>query len=969
MTFAVGSLVRARGREWVVLPDSTDDLLMLRPLGGADDEVTGVYVPLEPVAPALFDLPDPTKVGDYRSSRLLRDALRLGFRSSAGPFRSFGRLAVEPRPYQLVPLLMALKLDPVRLLIADDVGIGKTVEAALIARELLDRGEVSRLAVLCPPQLAEQWQAELQSKFNLPAELVLPGTAARLERGLGLGQSLFDVYPFVIVSTDFIKSDRRRDEFLRTCPELVIVDEAHTCAYGAERGRHQRHELLKGLVKRPDRHLLLVTATPHSGKEEAFRSLLGLLNPTFESLPEDLTGPARERERRQLAAHFVQRRRADVEHFMQAETPFPRREEREETYKLSADYKRLFERVLAYARETVRDASGTQFRQRVRWWSALALLRSLASSPAAAAATLRNRAATVDADSVEAVDEIGQRTVLDLVEADSAEGSDVVPGMEPAGEEPDEAGAGEGSLSRRRLLAMARDAQALMGLEAGDEKLVKAEKLIRGLVKDGFHPIVFCRFIPTAEYLAAELRKALPKGVEVAAVTGLLPPAEREARVAELAQADRRVLVCTDCLSEGINLQEAFDAVMHYDLSWNPTRHEQREGRVDRYGQPLPVVRTLLYYGVDNQIDGVVLDVLLRKHRAIRSSLGISVPVPADTSQVLEAVFEGLLLREQGGAAAQYLPGFEAYMKPKKDELFGQWEAASDREKRSRTMFAQEGIKADEVAREFNAAQAAIGSGVDLASFVTEVVQASGGVVSPLQPQGATVPSLWAARDQRPAGVRLSLAETPMALRDLVRDYADSQAELAARFELPLAAGQVHLTRTHPVVEGLATHVMDTALDPLSESVARRCGAIRTRQVHKRTTLLLLRARYHLTRSGTTALGETPLLAEDCLSVAFAGAPDQAEWLDDPALVERLLAATPDGNIQPEPAITFVRRVIEGFDHLRPRLDQIVVERGEALLAAHQRVRSAAKVTGVRYRVEPQVPADVLGIYIFLPAG
>src|SRR5581483_10418027 len=113
-------------------------------------------------------------VGDHRSCRLLRDAVRLGFRSSAGPFRSFGRIAVDPRPYQLVPLLMALRLDPVRLLIADDVGIGKTIEACLIARELLDRAEIRRLAVLCPPQLAEQWQRELAAKFHIDAELVLP---------------------------------------------------------------------------------------------------------------------------------------------------------------------------------------------------------------------------------------------------------------------------------------------------------------------------------------------------------------------------------------------------------------------------------------------------------------------------------------------------------------------------------------------------------------------------------------------------------------------------------------------------------------------------------------------------------------------------------------------------------------------------------------------------------------------------
>src|SRR5438067_2981394 len=225
MSFAVGALVKARGREWVVLPGSDEQMLVLRPLGGTEDEVTGIYVPLERVDPAHFDLPHPAQLGDFRSARLLRDALRLGFRSSAGPFRSFGHIAVEPRPYQFVPLLMALKLDPVRLLIADDVGIGKTIEAGLVARELLDQGDASRLAVLCPPHLAEQWHAELKSKFHIEAELVLPSTAPRLERDCKLGQTLFELHPYVIVSMDYIKSDRRRAEFLRTCPELVIVDE------------------------------------------------------------------------------------------------------------------------------------------------------------------------------------------------------------------------------------------------------------------------------------------------------------------------------------------------------------------------------------------------------------------------------------------------------------------------------------------------------------------------------------------------------------------------------------------------------------------------------------------------------------------------------------------------------------------------------------------------------------------------
>jgi hypothetical protein len=182
MSYAIGSLVKARGREWVVLPDSEEDLLVLRPLGGTEDEVTGIYLPLQSVEPATFDLPDPTRSGDHRTSRLLRDAVRLGFRSSAGPFRSFARIAVEPRPYQLVPLILALRMDPVRVLISDDVGIGKTIEAGLIARELLDRREASCLAVLCPPQLAAQWQAELRDKFHIDAVQVLPSTVRRLER-------------------------------------------------------------------------------------------------------------------------------------------------------------------------------------------------------------------------------------------------------------------------------------------------------------------------------------------------------------------------------------------------------------------------------------------------------------------------------------------------------------------------------------------------------------------------------------------------------------------------------------------------------------------------------------------------------------------------------------------------------------------------------------------------------------------
>jgi superfamily II DNA or RNA helicase len=909
------------------LPESSDDLLILRPLGGTDDEVTGIYRPLEAVEPAQFALPDPARLGDHRSSKLLRDAVRLGFRSSAGPFRSFGRIAIEPRPYQLVPLLMALKLDPVRMLIADDVGIGKTVEAALIARELLDRGEVRRLAVLCPPPLAEQWQTELRDKFHIDAELVLPGTATRLERGLGLNESLFDRHPFVIVSTDFIKSDKRRDEFLRTCPEMVIVDEAHTCAWTGQgrTSRHQRHQLVSGLAKHPDRHLILVTATPHSGNENGFRSLLTLLDPGFADLPDNLGGDENRRHRERVAAHLVQRRRGDIESYLDTSTPFPKREDSEATYTLSPEYRALFERVLDYAHEMVNDPATDRRHQRVQWWSVLALLRSLASSPAAAAATLRNRAATLDTETPEEADEIGRRSVMDLVEDESAEAIDLAPGSDA------EAADDEVAKNRRRLRDMARAADALRG-PMKDLKLKGAIEHVRTLLAGGFRPIVFCRFVPTAEYVAEALRAEL-SGVEVQAVTGQLTPADREQRVEELGKAERRVLVATDCLSEGINLQEQFDAVVHYDLSWNPTRHEQREGRVDRYGQPSPVVRALTWYGRDNHIDAVVLEVLLRKHKKIRTSLGISVPVPGNTEDLMEAVLSSMLRRKR--RADQLTLEFM----PEQQQLFADWEASAEREKRSRTLFAQHTIKVEEVRHELEAARAAVGSGADVAEFTREALSAAGASIT------------------RNGAIHVDLGEAPRALRDLM-----PASRFRGRFELPVKPGELHLSRTHPVVESLATWVLDAALDSAPEAIAKRCGIIRTGGVSRRTTLLLLRFRFHL----TSLRQPEPLLAEECRLLAFSGPVQSPDWLPN-EVAEPLLGYKPDVNIEPDLASEMLRKVIEGAPSLVPQIEATAKHRAGELLRAHRRVRTAAKATRIEHKVEFQPPADILGVYVYLP--
>lgn len=936
MNFTPGALVKTRGREWVVLPESSDELLILRPLGGTDEEVAGVYLHLETVEPAHFGLPDPGEIGDYRSCHLLREAVRIGFRNSAGPFRSFGKLAVQPRSYQLVPLLMALKLDPVRMLIADDVGIGKTIETLLIVREMLDSGDIRRFTVLCPSHLAEQWQSELSEKFNLDAALVLPGTVRKLESRCSYGESVFDRYPFTVVSVDYIKSERHRNDFKRACPEMVIVDEAHGCAWGGagHRGRHQRHALIKDLSSDTGRHMILVTATPHSGKEEAFRSLLTFLRPDFSELPEVLTGKENEQHRRELARHFVQRTRGDIVQYLDERTLFPERLEKEESYHLHPDYKQFFNRVLAYTRESV-TSRHQDHRYRVRYWSALALLRALASSPAAAAATLRTRAGVVDTENVEEADEIGRRTVLDMDLEAGDEALDVIPGSDI------DKFADDPTRERRKLLEFARDAERLTGQK--DLKLQKTAELVKDLLKEGFKPIIFCRFINTAEYVASQLNDLLPNKVEIACVTGLLPPAEREERVRQLADSDPRVLVCTDCLSEGINLQDWFNAVLHYDLSWNPMRHEQRSGRVDRFGQRSGTVNIVTYYGADNVIDVKVLEVLLRKHRTIRSSLGISVPVPARTNEIIEALVESLL-SNQGQGDQMILGGFEEYMARAGNDLFRDWEEASEREKRSRTMFAQETIKPDVVDAQLRKARASLGSQEDTRTFFIQAVETFNGRLTGNDPYS------------------VNLQETSRALRDNL----GCPETFRAGFEFPPKDDVVYLSRTHPFVENLASFVLDSALDPVPGTKARRCGAIRTNGVATRTTLLLIRFRYHLTQDDTS--GSRTFLAEDSQLMAFEGDPGNPRWLST-VDSEKLIHLKPDANIPTDQARHFVQLVLDRYDALRGPIEEQAGQRAGQLLEMHQEVRSAARMSKVRYTVEPKLPVDVIGVYVYLPAG
>ncbi|NYH50446.1 superfamily II DNA or RNA helicase [Nocardiopsis arvandica] len=996
-TYAPGSLVSARGREWVVLPESAKDMLVLRPLGGGDDDVAALFPAFEKVAAAQFAKPTPDDLGNAQAAGLLRSALRIGFRSGAGPFRSLAGIAVQPRAYQLVPLLMALRQQTVRMLISDDVGIGKTIEAGLIASELLAQGEAGGLAVLCSPALAEQWQEELRSKFGIDAELVLSSTVSRLERGLDLGQSLFDKHKHVIISTDFIKSTRHRDDFVRHCPDLVIVDEAHTCVSADDVTSKQnqlRYELLQKVSADAERHLLLVTATPHSGKESAFRNLLGLVKP--EMATADLDTDAG---RKLLARHFVQRKRADVRQYLTREsdgladdslaetTAFPSdREFTEQPYKLSPAYRELLEDAIAYASERVQQAKGQNRRDaRIAWWSAIALLRSMVSSPRAAAKTLTTRSAAAAAQTPEEADALGAPLIRDAADIDSLEGMDTAPGAETE----DGAGGRGSGAPKDRLLELAERAEQLEGPE-GDLKLKALITYLNGLLADGYNPIVFCRYIDTAEYVAAHLSgEKDPKGkspinkggkngwkATVKAVTGKLSPQQRVERIDELAEeaADaagaegqagtRRVLVATDCLSEGVNLQHYFDAVVHYDLAWNPTRHDQREGRVDRYGQQRDKVRVITLYGSDNGIDGKVLEVLIRKYQQIRKDLGISVSVPDETSTgVTDAIVEWLLMRGQGQQEAL----FEAEdIKVDTGETELLWKSAIDREKASRARFAQRAIHPEDVAREVAAIRETLGSTGEVRAFAENALRELDALIRPL-------PSAGTGSGGAADGFTADVSGTPVGLRDAFAplvgaDVIDKGRPLPFRSTAAVPRGESALVRTDPVVGALASHVLDAALDSgtAGPRPARRCGVVRTDAVITRTTLLLVRYRFHLTLPSRH--GTRQLVAEDARLLAFTGSPDKAEWLGQSEAIA-LLDAQATENTAPTMGENTMRRVLDALPSTTDHLDAYGDELAADLADSHRRVRIASDEIRRGLKVEAQKPADILGVYVYLPDG
>jgi hypothetical protein len=417
-------------------------------------------------------------------------------------------------------------------------------------------------------------------------------------------------------------------------------------------------------------------------------------------------------------------------------------------------------------------------------------------------------------------------------------------------------------------------------------------------------------------------------------------------RVDELGESDVRILVATDCLSEGVNLQAYFNAVVHYDLSWNPTRHEQREGRVDRYGQPSEVVRASLIYGNNNPVDGAVLAVILRKAESIRRELGVTVPIPDDDRTITQALMKAVMLRRTEFTGQTEL--FEYQQLDEAKALDVRWTRLAEKAKRNRTVFAQRRIKPEEVLPEWERMQSALGSQQDVQRFVTRSLARLDAGLEPLN-----------------RGARVPLGALPETLRERLAAH-DLSGTIRVGFTQPVPSGTKFLHRSHPLVAALAEDLLERALSDGEQigSLAQlgRAAVWRSPAVQVQTSVLLLRLRHQLT---STIRGATRvLLVEEALPVAMIGrsspatvqGEDVIRWLDAPAL-EDLPVHVRERKLD---------EVLGTLDQQRSALQDLADRQADALLADHRRVREAAGARG-RYDVRALAPVDVIAACVLLP--
>jgi len=608
----VGELVRVRGQQWVVNRRSTSSqprdelapdlpgrtLVTLTSVSDDDlgDELTVVWE-VEPGREVLPEtrLPAVTASGwdDPQVLGALLDAVRWGTVASAddstlqAPFRA----GITIEDYQLEPVAKALAMPRVHLLIADDVGLGKTIEAGLVVQEMLLRHRARRVLIVCPAPLTGKWRDELAEKFGLDFHVLDAAALKALRRSHGLEANPFSVFPRTIVSLPWLRTPRVQrllDEVLTPQTrhpgffDVLVVDEAHHCAPPAPAGgkRYAVDSLQTQAVRRVGEHAqhrLFLSATPHNGYPESWQALLEMLDPQRFARGVE-PDPA-------VVQQVMVRRLKDELQHPDGSRRFPGRTARAIEVAYTDDERTGHDLLVAYTRARQRIAGSTA----VRAGDLISLLlkKRLFSSPAAFARTLQAHRDTVARAGTAQVDDELPDWLADALAWED----------EPDAEEAERdlltraAGATGGLDVDQAALLEQLAAWAERRAEPADSKAEALVAELHRLCPPGSDErvIVFTEYRDTQVWLAGLLAARGLGGDRLGLLHGGMDHARREhLKDAFQAAPDRdplRILLATDTASEGIDLQRHCHSVVHYDIPFNPNRLEQRIGRVDRYGQ------------------------------------------------------------------------------------------------------------------------------------------------------------------------------------------------------------------------------------------------------------------------------------------------------------------------------------------------------------------------------------------------
>lgn len=621
LSYSAGDRLLVRDRPWrIVSAQPLVEPHVLVELLALDTDVPrslSVVIPPEQASPLppedlRFDVGSIDSVHPWLRSHRAIDATLVRDAGMLAGAR-FGRVALEA--YQLAPALRVLARPRPNLLIADDVGLGKTIEAGLVLLELMSRGRASRVLIVTPPGLLEQWRDELWEKFALQFTIIENAAGlARVQTDLPAGISPWDALPRILTSIDFLKKETVRARALKKRWGLIIVDEAHALAlsgspqnpYATQRTR------LGAALREASRGLLLLTATPHNGYSHSFQSLLALIDPTTASLH----GSKEDLERRVESAR-IRRMKPQIRRRL----PDGREEKvfRERTVSgipvtvaTEAD-RHLLVQVGSYCSRTARVAEGEDEADLISFAMQIVKKRAL-SSRRALAKTIKNRLEALrdEAHRENPPDRSELRDLrADLPLSDSAAERTAQRLLRSAIPK-------DQQRRRTEVKALSQIKQRLGRLSDRDPKVQALITELRAVFQADRteRAIVFTEYLDTLAAICERL-DAEPdlRGAYVTMIGGLSSK-QRLRRQAVFEQPQTRVLVATDAASEGLNLQRACRRVVHFELPWNPNRLEQRNGRVDRYGQERDPIVRYLYYPDSPEDD--VLNALVEKIEQMR---------------------------------------------------------------------------------------------------------------------------------------------------------------------------------------------------------------------------------------------------------------------------------------------------------------------------------------------------------------